>query len=683
MNATHIKKEKPDSNTSLRGRIAELEKLCEHQKQTIAELLESKNRHRAVLDNIEEGYFEVDLAGNMLFFNDSLCRITGYTREALMGVNNREYTSPETSERMYQVFNNIYRTGKPANITDYEIIKWDGTRCFLELSTSLILDAAMQPIGFRGVARDISERKQALETLRKSEDKFKKLYDESKRSEELYRSLLQSSADAIVICGLDGKIIYISPAFTRIFGWKLKELEGQPLPFFAVTDVNVAPAAIQQIMETGKSVQNLATRATTKDNCFIDINISGSRYNDHEGRPAGMLLIIRDTSAQKKLEDQLLHSQKMEAIGTLAGGIAHDFNNLLMGIQGRTSLILMDKDTSPRAYEHLKGIEDYVKNAADLTRQILGFARGGKYEVKTINLNELISKSVNMFGRTKKEIIIETKFQTDIWTVEVDQGQIEQALLNLYVNAWQAMPGGGTLSLETRNLALDDVFTAPYQVKAGEYVKISVTDTGEGIDKNIQKRIFDPFFTTKEVGRGTGLGLSSTYGIIQNHNGIIEVNSIKGEGTTFNIYLPASDSSIVREDKPMESIRMGTETILLVDDEEMIVEIGEEILEKLGYTVLSARSGQESIEIYRKNKETIDLIILDMIMPGMSGKETYEALKRVNSGVKILLSSGYSMKDQTTRILENGCDGFIQKPFSIKELSRKLRDILDQKGEWE
>ncbi|MDF1592868.1 MAG: PAS domain S-box protein [Desulfobacterales bacterium] len=683
MNATHVKKENQGAKTSLRGRLTQLEKLCEHQKQTIAELLESKKRHRAVLDNIEEGYFEVDLAGNMLFFNDSLCRITGYTRETLMGVNNREYTTPETSERMYKVFNSIYRTGNPVDITDYEIIKRDGTRCFLELSTSLILNTAMQPIGFRGVARDVSERKQAIETLRKSEEKFKKLYDESKRSEELYRSLLQSSADAIVICGLDAKTIYISPAFTRIFGWKLNELVGKPLPFISATDVDVTHAAIQQIIETGKSVQNLATRTTTKHQCFVDINISGSRYNDHESRPAGILLIIRDTSAQKKLEDQLLHSQKMEAIGTLAGGIAHDFNNLLMGIQGRTSLILMNGDTSPRAYEHLKGIEDYVKNAADLTRQILGFARGGKYEVKTINLNELISKSANMFGRTKKEINIETKFQADVWTVEVDPGQIEQALLNMYVNAWQAMPGGGTLSLETKNLTLDDAFTAPYQVKSGEYVMVSVTDTGEGIDKNIQKRIFDPFFTTKEVGRGTGLGLSSTYGIIQNHNGIIEVNSIKGEGTTFNIYLPASDSSIVRENQTMGSILMGNETILLVDDEEMIVEIGEEILEKLGYTVLSARSGQESIEIYQKNKEAINLIILDMIMPGMSGKETYEALKGLNSGVKILLSSGYSMKDQTTRILENGCDGFIQKPFSIKDLSRKLREILDQKGECE
>jgi len=506
-------------------------------------LQESEKRHRAVLENIEEGYFEVDLTGNMVFFNDSLCKITGYSRETMMGVNNRDYTSRETADRMYKVFNTIYRTGNSASITDYEIIKRDGSRCFLELSASIILDEAARPIGFRGVARDVT--------------------------------------------------------------------------------------------------------------------------------------------FQKKLENQLLHSQKMEAIGTLAGGIAHDFNNLLMGIQGRTSLILMDADTSQRAYEHLRGIEEYVKNAADLTRQLLGFARGGKYEIKPTDINELAAKSVHMFGRTKKEIKIDTKFQADVWTVEVDQGQIEQALLNLYVNAWQAMPGGGNLSLETKNVTLEDTRTIPYQVKPGEFVMISVTDTGEGIEKDIQQRIFDPFFTTKEVGRGTGLGLSSTYGIIQNHNGIIEVFSNKGQGTTFYVYLPACDSLIVRGKKTMESVLTGNETILLVDDEEMIVEIGNEILSKLGYSALLARSGPEALNIYREMSDAIDLVILDMIMPGMSGKETYEALKTLNPRVKILLSSGYSMKDQATRILENGCDGFIQKPFSIKDLSHKMREILERKGECE
>ncbi|MEW6673561.1 MAG: PAS domain S-box protein [Thermodesulfobacteriota bacterium] len=679
MNAKEKKGEPQVSDVKTQqSRIDKLEELCERQNQIITDLLESENRHRAVLDNIEEGYFEVDLSGNMIFFNDSLCRITGYPREILRGMNNREYTTFETSKRMFEVFNTIYRTGNSASITDYEIIKSDGRRCFLELSASLILNAAAKPAGFRGVARDITERKQALETLRKSEENFKTLYDQSKRAEELYRSLLHSSADAIVICGLDGRVNYISPAFTRIFGWKLDEIEGRPLPFIADEDVDMTHAAVQQISETGKSVHGLATLVPTKDQRFIDINISGSRYNDHEGGPAGILLIIRDTSAQKILEKQLLHSQKMEAIGTLAGGIAHDFNNLLMGIQGRTSLILMDAGTSLRAYEHLKGIEEYVKNAADLTRQLLGFARGGKYEVKPTNLNELIAKSVSMFGRTKKEIKIETKFQTDVWNVDVDQGQIEQALLNLYVNAWQAMPGGGILSLETKNLTLDDAATAPYNIKSGQFVMIRVTDNGEGIDKDIQQRIFDPFFTTKEVGRGTGLGLSSVYGIIKNHNGIIEVFSNKGEGSTFSIYLPASDRRIVREKETQESILLGTETILLVDDEEMIVEIGQEILEKLGYKVLAARGGSEALIQYQENRDTINLIILDMIMPGMSGKDTYETLKALNPSVKILLSSGYSLRDQTARILENGCDGFIQKPFSMRDLSRKLREILDQ-----
>jgi signal transduction histidine kinase len=225
----------------------------------------------------------------------------------------------------------------------------------------------------------------------------------------------------------------------------------------------------------------------------------------------------------------------MESLGTLAGGIAHDFNNLLMGIQGRTSLMVMDKDYSHPDFEHLKGIEDYVKSAADLTRQLLGFARGGKYEVKPTDINEMIKKSSSMFGRTKKEIKIHEKYQKDVWTVEVDQGQIEQVLMNLYVNAWQAMPGGGELYIETENVTLNEDYVKPYQVEQGNYVKISITDTGVGMDEATRQRIFEPFFTTKEMGRGTGLGLASVYGIIKNHGGFINVYSEKGEGTTFNI----------------------------------------------------------------------------------------------------------------------------------------------------
>ena len=392
------------------------------------------------------------------------------------------------------------------------------------------------------------------------------------------------------------------------------------------------------------------------------------------------LIQHKQTEAERhKLQQQLSQVEKMEAIGTLAGGIAHDFNNLLMGIQGRTSLMLMDRDETHPDFEHLKGIEDYVKRSAGLTRQLLGFARGGKYEIKVVDLNGVVKKSAEMFGRTKKEITIDIKSQKEIWMVEADVSQIEQVLLNLYVNAWQAMPGAGELYLATENITLDENFTRSYNTKPGRYVRITVTDTGSGIEEKIQKKIFDPFFTTKEIGRGTGLGLASAYGIIKNHDGIIDIESQIGQGTTFYIYLPASDPKVrnVKHSEHLEILR-GDETVLLVDDEEMIIEVGREILETLGYRVVTARGGGEAIETYGRNPSGIDLVILDLIMPQMTGGEVFDRLKAMNSGLKIILSSGYSINGEVKGILERGCDGFVQKPFTIKALSKKLREVLEK-----
>jgi PAS domain S-box-containing protein len=404
----------------------------------------------------------------------------------------------------------------------------------------------------------------------------------------------------------------------------------------------------------------------------------GTVILDKEGNASKWIGVQTDVTEQRRLRDQLQQSQKMEAIGTLAGGIAHDFNNLLMGIQGRTSLMLMDINSSHPNYGHFKEIEDIVKRGADLTKQLLGFARGGKYEVKPTDMNDLISKSSDMFGRTKKEISVYGKYQENIWTVEVDKGQIEQVLLNLYVNAWQAMPGGGTLYLRTENVTLDESYVKPFNIKPGRYVKISVTDTGIGMDEATCHRIFEPFFTTKGMGRGTGLGLASAYGIIKNHEGVINVYSERGQGTTFSIYLPASDKEVTEEKGMSGELLKGTETVLFVDDEEMIREVGGALLGQLGYKVLSAGNGKEAVEVYSNNKDKIDIVILDMIMPEMGGDKTYDKIKEINPDVKVLLSSGYSINGDAAKILERGCDSFIQKPFNMKQLSQSIREVLDR-----
>lgn len=347
-----------------------------------------------------------------------------------------------------------------------------------------------------------------------------------------------------------------------------------------------------------------------------------------------------------------------------------------MGIQGRTSLMLMDTEDSHQNHEQLEGIEDYVRRAANLTNQLLGFARGGKYHIVPVDLNVLIKQNAGMFGRTKKEISIHTKFQQGIWTVEADNSQLDQVLLNLYVNAWQAMPGGGEINILTKNCNLADSFVGPFYLKPGRYVEISVGDTGIGMDHATRKRIFEPFFTTKEKERGTGLGLASAYGIIKNHDGIITVKSEKGKGSTFTIYLPASEK-VVREAQilPEEQVA-GNGTILLVDDEEMILDVGKAILNKLGYRTLTANSGDKAIEIYKGNQNGIVLVILDMVMPGMNGRETYDRLKEINSEITVLLSSGYSIDGAAGDILKGSSDGFIQKPFDVKILSGKLKQIL-------
>ncbi|MBW1868021.1 MAG: PAS domain S-box protein [Deltaproteobacteria bacterium] len=632
------------------------------QKQAEEALRESQEKYRNLVEESFDGIF-IQKGPNIIFVNKRLNEMLGYEKGELVGQNHWVVYHPDYQKLTRERAQARMRGEEVMRRYEVKLQRKDGSWFYGELNARPITFPSDKEKGIQVWVKDIMEQKIAEETLRESEEK--------------YRLLVENATDAIFIAQ-DAVIKFANPKTEDLLGYSAEELAKTSFADFIHPDDRDMVIDMHRRRLAGEDFPNIYSfKITDSNNEELTVELNTVLIN-WEGRPA-TLNFLRDITSQKKLEAQLQQAQKMEAIGTLAGGIAHDFNNLLMAIQGRTSIMRMTKDSSHPDFEHLKGVEDHVKSAADLTRQLLGFARGGKYEVRPTNLNELIKEESRMFGRTKKEIIINDKYEENLWSVEIDRGQIGQVLLNLYVNAWQAMPGGGNLYLETENVTIDENYAKPFSIEPGRYVKISVTDTGVGMDKATQKKIFDPFFTTKEMGRGTGLGLASSYGIVKNHGGFINVYSEKGHGTTFNIYLPASAKKIIEEKQPSGDILRGSETVLFVDDEDMIIEVAEELFKELGYKILIARGGKEAIEIYEKNKERIDMVILDMIMPDMSGSVTYDRLKEIDPHIKVLLSSGYSINGQATEIMDRGCDGFIQKPFKIKELSQKLREMLDEK----
>ena len=522
------------------------------------------------------------------------------------------------------------------------------------------------------VRQDINKRRLAFEKMREQDEK--------------YRLIIENIDEGFFELDLEGRISFVSDPACKILGYGSDELIGTKLSASSSPE-NAADIdrILERVFRTGESSRATEVLAIRKDDSEVTLELSVYPLRNTEGQPIGYRGMARDVSERiesekekAKLEKQLIQAQKMEAIGNLAGGIAHDFNNILMGMQGNASLMLLTLDSHHPHHEKVKAIERYVESGAALTRQLLGFARGGKYEVKITKLDELVRRTARMFGRTKKEIRIHTGGLVGVRSVEVDQSQIEQVLLNILVNAWHAMPGGGEIFLKTANVDIDATVVRPYRIDPGPYVCMSITDTGIGMDQATQQRIFEPFFTTKEMGRGTGLGLASAYGIIKNHGGFIEADSAPGEGATFRIYLPASGKAVLEEEESVTELFKGDETVLLIDDEQVIIEVGQEILKALGYNVLVATSGYEALKIFRRKKDAIGLVILDMVMPGLSGGETFDQLKTIKPDVRVLLCSGYSLSGQATEILDRGCSGFIQKPFKLKELSIKLREILDQ-----
>jgi len=637
-------------------------------KRTEAALRKSEERYRTLFKQSRDAIAIVRQDGTIIDANGSFSKLFGYEREELMQRNAKDLWADPVERSGWQ--EEMKEKGFVANY-DWKVRRKDGEvrDCLLTSTERRAADGALQ---YQTIARDITDQKKSVEALRQSEKRFRDLFD--------------SMTDMVYTQDLKGRFLSANPALNRVFGYVHNELIGLKAMDFMKPELrNQFESEYLKTLEAQGHYEGI-TSYFTRDGRKIYLEHRNNLVRPEMDAPyvSGM---ARDVTHRilaerqiKGLQEQMRQAEKMEAIGVLAGGIAHDFNNLLMGIQGNASLMGVDIDAGHSHHEKLKNIEQYVRNGADLTQQLLGFASGGKYEVKPTDLNRLIKNESRLFGRTKKEIRIHENYDEALRIVAVDRGQMAQIMLNLHINAWQAMPGGGDLYVETENVMLDEDDAKRLDVAPGKYVKISVADTGVGMDEATRRKIFDPFFTTKKMDRGTGLGLASVYGIIKNHGGGIAVDSAKGEGSCFSIYLPAEEAvgraPTVESGKEVEIVR-GSQTILLVDDEEMILDVARQMMEEMGYLVLTAKGGKEAVEVYEKEKDRIDMVALDMIMPDMGGGETYNRLKEINPDVKVLLSSGYSLDGQAREILDRGCSGFIQKPFRLKRLSQKLREILD------
>ena len=491
-----------------------------------------------------------------------------------------------------------------------------------------------------------------------------------------FEVVLGSLSEGILEITPGGRIVYANPTAIALIGVPEERLlASSVLGLFDARDKELVRGMIDRVTAEA-SVAAADSPVHCNDREFM---IKLLPIRDEMKRT--LIMVLEDVSEHRRIEAQFQHAQRMEAVGTLAGGIAHDFNNLLMVIQGNISLMLYELDPKHPFYERLKSVEKQVQSGSRLTAQLLGYARKGRYEVRPIDLNHLVEEACETFNRTRKEILFHQELARDLYAIEADAGQIEQVLMNLFVNAADAMPGGGSLVVRTANTDHHAMQGKLYNPKPGNYVLITVSDSGTGMDRKTMERIFEPFFTTKEMGRGTGLGLASVYGIVKGHGGFIDVESEKGKGTTFRIYLTATDKPVARNGaEAPEPIRRGTETILLVDDEQMMLDIGRDLLQAMGYRVITARDGEEAVEIYRGRSDEIDLVLLDIVMPRMGGGQAFDRIKAVNPAAKVLLLSGYSIDGEATKILSRGCNGFIQKPFNLEQLSRSVKSVLTGNG---
>ncbi len=631
---------------------------------------------------LEKAYFEqlfasspeaivvVDNDGRVQRVNSEFTRMFGYTPDEAFGqlIDDLLVSSDDLRREALALTRQVV-AGREVALETVRRCK-DGSLLDVSILGAPIKVGSGQVAGY-AIYRDITERKRAEKALKESEKK--------------YRTLVESAQEGIGFTDPDENIIFVNEALAELLAYKKEELLGLNLSRISDKEEFVKFRKETKKRRHGES-SRYETKLYTKAGEAKYFSISATPLFDGNGTFTGTLGLLTDITERKKaeeerlkLENQLRQAQKMEAIGTLAGGVAHDFNNLLGGILGYSSLLLSKLPSEDVNHRYVELIEKASRKAAELTNRLLGFARQGKCEVKPVDINRAIQGVVELLSASiDKNIEIKADLCKDNPFTKGDPNQLEQVLINLCVNARDAMPDGGELSIGSRLVHLDEEFVSKHLGSIpGDYVRISVSDSGMGMDEETKAKIFDPFFTTKGQGEGTGLGLSMVYGIVKNHGGYLSVYSEVGKGTKFELYLPLSKGALSQPSKRRVTARAGSESILVVDDEEMLRDLMRDILRDLGYEVMLASSGEEAVKVYHEHQGKIDLVIVDMVMPRMGGKETFQELKRIDPGVRALLASGYSQNAAAQQILDLGVKGFLHKPFSMEEISRKVREVLD------
>jgi two-component system cell cycle sensor histidine kinase/response regulator CckA len=631
------------------------------------ELLEREVLFHLISENAADMIAVVDMDGRRIFNSLSYQKVLGYSAEELQSSSAFEQIHPDDRARVQKAAEDSRRSGMGTTL-EYRLRHKNGEWLVLESTSSVIRNEKGDPEKLVIVNRDVTERKRAEEALRRSEAGF--------------RSVVEDAPYGIYRASTAGRFLQVNPALKKMLGYDLTE---ELLSKDLTSEIFRNPGEYQNLIEhliRSEEIKDVEMEWKRKDGTPITVHCTGRRVNDENGAIAYFDALAEDVTEKRILERQLRMAQKMEAIGRLSGGIAHDFNNLLGVIIGYSRVLKRELGTNTALCEHALEIEKAGQRAASLTKQLLAFSRQQVLTPAILNLNTLASDMEKMLPQLLGEDVkVSMVLDPKLGNVKADQSQIEQVIMNLAVNARDAMPMGGKLKIETANAELDQAYVWAHPgAKVGSYVLLAVTDTGTGMDAATLTHIFEPFFTTKELGKGTGLGLATVYGIVKQSNGYIGLESAIGKGTSFQIYLPRhAGQPAGDEQKPDSTDNLhGTETILLVEDSEPLRKLAKAFLESSGFLVLSAESGEDALVVAARFGKAIDLLLTDVVMPGINGRVLAESLSPRQPGMKVLYMSGYTDSFIAGHgVLDPGTH-LLHKPFIEEVLIRKIREVLDE-----